>query len=58
MSYLIGTGLSPFTQSITVAPSGGDYDTIEDVVGTASGTVNGSTVVEEPPIPHSIVAPG
>jgi len=29
-----------------------------DVVGTASGTVTGTTVVEEPPIPHSIVAPG
>lgn len=29
-----------------------------DVVGTASGTVTGTTVVKEPPIPHSIVAPG
>jgi len=29
-----------------------------DIVGTASGTVTGTTVVEEPPIPHSIVAPG
>ena len=29
-----------------------------DVVGGASGTVTGTTVVEEPPIPHSIVAGG
>lgn len=28
-----------------------------DVVGGASGTVTGTTVVEEPPIPNSIVAP-
>lgn len=28
-----------------------------DVVGGGSGTVTGTTVVEEPPIPHSIVAP-
>ena len=29
-----------------------------DVVGGASGTVTGTTVIEEPPIPWSVVAPG
>ena len=29
-----------------------------DIVGGASGTVTGTTVIEEPPIPSSIVAPG
>ena len=47
--------LSPFP--LFYAPLNGQSPEA-DVIGGNTGTVTGTTVVEEPPIPNSIVAPG
>lgn len=56
----LSEGISPLaldrTGLVFYAPLNGQSPE-PDIVGGASGTVTGTTVVEEPPIPNSIVAP-
>lgn len=54
----LAAGASPlqFPTPVFYAPLNGQSPEI-DVIGGIAGTVTGTTVVEEPPIPHSIVAP-
>ena len=55
----LANGVNPrrIRRGLFYAPLNGQ-DPELDIFGGLSLTVNGPTVVEEPPIPHSIVAPG